>query len=50
MMREVGFAKVSKTILVTWWGDKGRTALHSFDYFPKDFLLIIDESHVTVLR
>jgi len=28
----------------------GRTASTLIDYFPKDFLMIVDESHVTLRR
>lgn len=49
MMREVGFCQGIENYSRHLVGrQKGEPPYTLFDYFPKDFLLIIDESHVTV--
>jgi excinuclease ABC subunit B len=49
MMKEVGYCSgienYSMHLSGRWFGDTPETL---FSYFPKDFLLIIDESHVSV--
>jgi len=49
MMREVGFCQGIENYSRHLVGrKKGEPPYTLFDYFPEDFLLIIDESHVTV--
>lgn len=49
MMKEVGFCQGIENYSRHLVGrKKGEPPYTLFDYFPKDFLLIIDESHVTV--
>jgi excinuclease ABC subunit B len=49
MMQEVGFCQGIENYSRHMDGRvKGEPPFTLFDYFPKDFLLIIDESHVTV--
>jgi len=49
MMREIGFCKGIENYSRHISGRKPGSAPYTLmDYFPKDFLLVIDESHVTV--
>ena len=49
MLREVGFCSgVENYSRVLSGRPKGSTPYTLLDYFPKDFLLIVDESHVTL--
>ncbi|KEF40283.1 Excinuclease ABC subunit B [Schinkia azotoformans MEV2011] len=49
MMREMGFCSgIENYSLHLTLRPPGSTPYTLFDYFPKDFLLIVDESHVTL--
>lgn len=49
MLREVGFCSgVENYSRVLSGREKGSTPFTLLDYFPKDFLMFIDESHVTI--
>lgn len=49
MLREIGFCSGIENYSVHFDGRKtGQAPFCLFDFFPKDFLLIIDESHVAV--
>ncbi len=49
MLREIGFCKGIENYSRVMSGRKPGTAPFTlFDYFPKDYLLFIDESHVTL--
>ncbi|GHV34022.1 UvrABC system protein B [Clostridia bacterium] len=49
MMRELGFCSgIENYSRVLSGRPEGSTPSTLFDYFPKDFLLVIDESHVSV--
>ncbi len=49
MIREVGYVKGAENYSRHFSGRKpGQQAATLMDYFPDDFLLVIDESHVTV--
>ena len=49
MMREVGFCSGIENYSRHISGrEKGSAPYTLIDYFPKDYLLVIDESHVTV--
>lgn len=49
MLEEIGFCKGIENYSAVISGRKpGSTPFTLFDYFPKDFLMFIDESHVTL--
>ena len=49
MLREIGFCKGIENYSGVLSGrEKGSAPFTLFDYFPEDFLLIVDESHVTL--
>src|SRR4051794_10683491 len=49
MMRQVGFCSgIENYSRHIDWRDAGTAPATLLDYFPEDFLLVIDESHVTV--
>jgi excinuclease ABC subunit B len=48
MIRETGFCRGIENYSRIIRGGRREARLHLNDYFPEDFLLVVDESHVTV--
>lgn len=49
MLREVGYCKSMENYSIYFDGRKpGEPPYTLFDYFPKDYLLFVDESHITI--
>ncbi len=49
MLREVGYCKSMENYSIYFDGrDPGQPPYTLLDYFPKDYLLFIDESHITI--
>ena len=48
MLETMAFAAASRTTPAIWTARAGEPPYTLIDYFPDDFLCIIDESHVTV--
>jgi excinuclease ABC subunit B len=46
MIRELGYCSGIENYSVIWMEDYGTRPFCLLDYFPKDFLLVVDESHV----
>ena len=49
MMREIGYCSgIENYSLYLTGREKGESPYTLIDYFPKDFLMVVDESHVTI--
>ena len=49
MMQEVGFCPGIENYSASSGAEKARrTSIYLMDFFPDDFLIVVDESHVTV--
>ena len=48
MMRELGFCSASRTTHAICRGGGGSRPWTLLDYFPPDWLIIVDESHMTI--
>jgi excinuclease ABC subunit B len=46
MIRELGYSGIENYSVI--WMEDGTRPFCLLDYFPKDFLLVVDESHVTL--
>jgi len=48
MLQEMGSVTASKLLAAFVWATTGFQAVHDHRFFPKDFLVVIDESHATI--